>query len=121
MRSKRIIWFFLMIFLGTGAGLLYGWFVQPLRNTAAPPETLSADYKADFVLMAAEIYRADQDLEEAAARLAYLGKQPPDEIAAGGLATARALAYSVADLALMERLYRDLFDRAGLPTVGDPP
>jgi hypothetical protein len=112
MRSKRLLWFFLMILLGLLAGMLYGWFINPVQHIDDAPNNLRADYKADFILMTAEIYHMDQNLEEAVRRLGMVSRLDPDQAAAEGLATARGLAYSVEDLALMERMYLDLQNRA---------
>ena len=48
------------------------------------PDTLRADYKADYVLMTAEAYRTEQDPGLAARRLAVFGSKSPSAIAADG-------------------------------------
>ena len=68
------------------------------------PDTLRADYKADYVLMIAEAYRVEQDPGLAARRLAIFGTQSPSAIAASGLAFARANEYPDSDIALMQDL-----------------
>jgi hypothetical protein len=108
MHQKRSILFLIMIALGLVVGLIYGWIINPIKAAQVTPASLRADYKADYVLMVAEIYHADSNLEQAVSRLGMLGSQPPGQIAAEGLLTARSLGYAPADLALMENLYQAL-------------
>ena len=108
MQKKRIILFLIMIAGGLGLGLVYGWIINPVKTADSSVSSLRADYKADYVLMVAEIYQADGDLEQAAARLGLLGSQPPGKIVAEGLLTARSLGYMPADLSLIESLSQAL-------------
>jgi hypothetical protein len=121
MRLKRILWFFFMIFLGLGLGLLYGWFINPIKYVDTTPTTLREDYKADYILMAAEIYHMDQDLDEAVRRISQLDDQEADQIVAEGILTGRGLAYSIEDLELMVQLQRALQDQAAASGTGDQP
>jgi hypothetical protein len=121
MRLKRFLWFVFMIFLGLGIGLLYGWFFNPVKYVDATPATLREDYKADYILMTAEIYHMDQNLEEAVQRLSQLGNQPPNQIVAEGIITGRGLAYSIEDLDLMVQLHRALQDLSAASDSGDQP
>lgn len=123
MRGTRIFWFIIMIGLGVMLGLLYGWVISPSRNAEISPESLRADYRADYVLMVAEIYHADQDVAQAARRLAFLGSQPPAEIATAGVLTARDLGYAVADLDMMDQLAQALMTSAATssPASGGQP
>jgi hypothetical protein len=122
MRGLRIILFFLMIAVGVLLGLLYGWVISP--STRAPetnPETLRADYRADYVLMVAEIYHADQDLEQAVRRLGLLGSLPPSQMVFEGMVSARELEYSADDMEKMTRLATALESAPGAQSSGDPP
>ncbi len=78
MTSRRARWiaFLFAIAVGLGLGLYYGWVVSPVDYVDTAPNTLRADYKADFVLMTAEAYQADGDLEAARRTLALLGEDP---------------------------------------------
>lgn len=118
MRRKRLIWFFLMIALGAAAGMVYGWVLNPVEYVNTAPATLRDDYKADYVLMVAEIYEADGSLEQASRRLSVLENLPPAQIAANALLTARELEYSEADLARMENLLQ-AFQQAPVPDSGE--
>jgi hypothetical protein len=108
MRQKRIIWFFIMIALGAVAGMLYGWVINPVKYVDTSPASLRADYKADYVLMVAEIYSSDGSLEQAARRLAVLSSLPPARVVADALLTARELQYGNADLETIDHLSQAL-------------
>jgi hypothetical protein len=94
----------LALVLGIALGLVYGWVVSPVQYVDTTPDTLRADYRADYVLMVAEVYQTEQNPEQAVRRLAVLGSQSPGEIAAQALADARQLGFSEADLALLQKL-----------------
>ena len=106
MRSTRLRWVFVLLALiaGIGIGLAYGWFIDPVDFFDLTPDTLRSDYKADYVLMIAEAYRAEQDAGLAARRLAVFGSQSPSAIAADGLEYARANGFADADIVLIQEL-----------------
>jgi hypothetical protein len=104
MRSSRWIFILLAFLLGIGAGLAYGWLLDPVEFFDLTPDTLRADYKTDYVIMVAEIYRVEQDPGLAARRLAIFGSRSPSSIAADGLAFARANGYADSDIALIQEL-----------------
>jgi len=78
MSSNRSRWVFILLalILGAGLGLAYGWYVDPVDFFDLTPDTLRADYKADYVLMTAEAYSVEQDPGLAARRLAIHTDQP---------------------------------------------
>src|SRR5512143_844997 len=82
MSAQRWLLFALSIVVGVGLGLLYGWVISPVQYVDTTPSTLRADFKADYTLMVAETYESDQNVEQAARRLANLGSQPPAQIVA---------------------------------------
>lgn len=90
--------------LGLAMGLAYGWVIDPVEFIDTTPDTLRADYRADYVLMVAEAFRVEQDPELAARRLAVIGSQPPGDIAGEGMDLARQLGFNAADLDLMQSL-----------------
>ena len=104
MKSSR--WLFILIALaaGFGMGLAYGWYVDPVEFFDLTPDTLRADYKADYVLMVAEAYRGEQDPGLAARRLAILGSRSPAAIASEGLVFARENGFADSDIALIQEL-----------------
>jgi hypothetical protein len=115
MTSKRWVFIILALAAGIGIGLAYGWVIDPVDFFNLTPDTLRADYKADYVLMAAEAYRLEQDPGLAARRLAVFGTQSPSAIAAEGLAFARANGFSAADIALIQELVTALQAWSGIP------
>lgn len=116
----RWLLFFIAIALGAAAGLYYGWVMNPVEYTDTTPDSLRIDYKADYVLMVAEAYQAEKDLEMAAGRLNLLGIVPPAETVARAIIFASTVQppYSQTDLALMQTLARDL--QSLKPAVGAP-
>jgi hypothetical protein len=105
MRGMRFIFFLLSITAGLGAGLFYGWVLNPPPYRDLAPATLRADYKADYVLMVAEIYHQDGNLPQALRRLTQLDAAlPPARIVAEALLSARDLDYAQPDLELLAGL-----------------
>ena len=117
MKNNHSRWVFFVIALiaGTGLGLAYGWYIDPVEFFDLTPDTLRADYKADYVLMTAEAYRLEQDPAQAARRLAIFGAQSPSSIATQGLEYARANGFADADIALMQELVTALQAWSGIP------
>jgi hypothetical protein len=114
MTSKRWIFIILALLLGAGLGLAYGWYVDPVDFFDLTPDTLRADYKADYVLMTAEAYSVEQDPGLAARRLAVFGTKSPAAIASDGLTYARTNRFSDTDVALMQELVTALQAWSGL-------
>ena len=63
---KKWLWVTLALAAGIGLGLLYGWVIDPVDFVDLTPETLRADYRADYILMVAEAYDSEHDLDLAA-------------------------------------------------------
>ena len=104
MKSTRWIFILIALILGIGAGLAYGWYIDPIQFFDLTPDTLRADYKTDYVLMTAEAYRFEQDPGTAARRLAIFGVQTPSAIATEALEYARTNGFPDSDIALMQEL-----------------
>jgi hypothetical protein len=102
--SSRWIRFFLVILVGIAGGLAYGWVLNPVKYVDTTPDTLRVDYKSDYVLMVAEVYRANSDIAQAEKRLALLGETPPGEMVLQAILFGEQNHYSDADLALMRAL-----------------
>jgi len=103
---SRWLRFLIVILLGIALGLIYGWVIDPVDYVDTPPNTLRADYKADYVLMVAEIYGVDRDAEMAVRRLTYLGDPSPVDSVQNAMIFAVDAGYAANDL----RLLRDLSD-----------
>ena len=114
MSTTRWVFIILALLLGTGIGIAYGWYIDPVDYVNLPPDTLRADYKADYVLMAAEAYQSEQDPGLAARRLAIFGTKSPSAIAADGLAYGRANGFSDSEIALMQELVTALQAWSGI-------
>jgi hypothetical protein len=104
MKSSRWLIILIALVAGIGMGVAYGWYVDPVEFFDLTPDTLRADYKADYVLMAAEAYRAEQDPALAARRLAILDSKAPASIASDGLVYARTNGFADSDIALIQEL-----------------
>ena len=103
--------FILAILVGILLGALYGWLVNPVEYVDTAPDSLREDYKADYVLMVAESFRADGDLSLAQRRLLALGDDPPVEMVRKALLSAEPH-YADNDVALIRAL------RDALQTMG---
>ena len=115
MKSNRWLFIIIALIAGIAMGLTYGWVIDPVDFFDLTPDTLRADYKADYVLMVAEAYRFNRDPGLAARQLAIFGSQSPSAIAAQGLEYARANGFDESDIALMQGLVTALQAWSGLP------
>jgi hypothetical protein len=96
--------FLIAIIIGGAAGLFYGWVVNPVEYVDISPQSLRADYKADFVLMVAESYQVNRDTGLAVRRLALLGTSALTDIVGGALDYGLKNGYPAQDLALIQAL-----------------
>jgi hypothetical protein len=110
--------FFIALGIGIAAGIFYGWKVAPVSYVDTTPDTLREDYRVEYVLMVAETFESEEDLEAAARRLAFLGAAPPSEIVSQALTFARENHYSPEDIAALEALYPAM-ERWGTSREGD--
>lgn len=104
-----------MIGVGAAAGIFYGWGLHPAQTSGFPLHTLRADYKADYVLMTAEIYRQDGDLTAALERLTALEDTPPLRIIQQAILTGQQLGYARSDIETLAALFQGL--QKGLPSL----
>lgn len=112
--------FFIAVAVGIGLGLLYGWVVSPVEYVDTAPETLRADYRADYVLMVAEAYQSEQDINLAMDRLTFLGFSPPLELVEEAMAYAVQKGYAPADLGLLRTLNDALTAATGVGASSRP-
>lgn len=103
MAGMRYLAFLIAIAAGVAVGLLYGWVLSPVELVDTAPSTLRIDYKADYVLMVAEAYRVEGDLDDAAARVGQLGGAPYDTVLEAQQ-FALSAGYDPRDLAVMRDL-----------------
>lgn len=115
---KRWIYFLLAVLIGVVAGLYYGWELNPVEYVETTPATLRIDFQTDYVLMVAEAYQGEGDLDLAARRLAVLGETPPAEIVRQAMIYAAQIAYADTDQDLLGRLASDF--QTWNPLLGAP-
>jgi hypothetical protein len=104
MRLVRVFWFFILVAAGLGVGLAYGWLVHPARYTNTTLDTLRADYKADYALMVAEIYKKEGSVALAVHRLSQISSDPPVRFVQQAILTGRQLEYPSRDMDMLARL-----------------
>ena len=104
-KGTRVLLFIVMIAVGAGAGLAYGWLLKP---AAAPQEAdlsrLRADFKTDLVLMAAEQFAETQDPLLALDELAKVEPKNPYSLLVNAINYAQEVGYQPEDLAKMQAL-----------------
>ena len=118
MRAKRFFFFLLSIAIGAALGVFYGWVINPPPSSDLALDTLNYDYKTDYVLMTAEIYRHDANLAGAVKRLGMLEDSAADVIVATALLNARDLQYSTGDMQTLAYLAQAL--QVGQPAEPAP-
>jgi len=120
LKRRRTIGFILAILLGTIAGLLYGWFVQPpaVKNTTL--STLRSDYQADYVLMVARAYPETSDLAGAMNKLKELNRTDPLRAVQEALLAAQQLGYPDTDLRALAALEMRLSGVSEVQSGGAP-
>lgn len=105
--ARRVI-FAVVFVISLLGGLLFGWVIKPGMQMQNPISSLREDFKTDYVLMVAEVYNHDADLDAAAARLEVLDKSSPTRATLVATAFARKVGYSINDLDLLMALARDM-------------
>jgi hypothetical protein len=108
------------LILGVGLGLLYGWVIRPVKYVDTSPDSLRDDHRADYILMVAEAYSADADLELAQVRLAALGPQPPLEMVIWAIDYGVKHDLPRADLDTLNTLASALRANPQAPEIGGP-
>jgi hypothetical protein len=89
-------------------GLLYGWIIRPVEYVDTAPASLRQDYRVDYVLMIAEAYTGEGDLELARVRLASLGPQPPINFVIAAIEYGVEADFNQNDLQTLNRLAVEL-------------
>jgi hypothetical protein len=102
--SSNWIKFFIALAVGVAIGLVYGWKISPIQYTDAPPGILREDYRTDYVLMTAEAYQSEHNVETAARRLAILGSESPAQIVTSALSYATNNGFAESDVSLLQNL-----------------
>ena len=112
MRARRLGLFFVVILIGLGLGLAFGWLmVPPQAPENADPRQLRADYKTDFVLMTAEAFAQNPDALEALQRLDDLDSDPLTVIV-NAMSYAEKAGYAAEDVALIRTMFNAIDEEA---------
>ncbi len=93
-----------MIAVGIALGLYYTWVVNPVKFVDATFYDLRQDYKADYVLMTAEIFGQDPALFQTILRLDRLMSESPEQAVSDAIKIAENLGYAETDLDLLYKL-----------------
>lgn len=96
------------LILGLFSSLLYGWLVRPVEYVDTSPDTLREDFRTDYVLMVAESFHGEQDLELARIRLAALGPELPLLYVDNAIDYAAELGFSSLDIQVLAELAESL-------------
>jgi hypothetical protein len=107
-RRNRFIYFFISIGVGIILGGLFGWFLRPAEAKNSSFESLRSDYQTDYVLMVAEIFKAEGDIALAKSQLNIIGDEHPITLVQRALENARLLNYSSEDINLIIELGQKL-------------
>ncbi|RLE00163.1 MAG: hypothetical protein DRJ13_09050 [Bacteroidetes bacterium] len=100
--------FILVLLLGLGLGLVYGWVVNPVSYQDTTLESLRIDYKTDYTLMVAEVYHQEGDLDWALNRLTLLEDKSPLVSVENALKFASQAEYTLPDMFLLRDLHNAL-------------
>jgi hypothetical protein len=117
----------LLTIIGIALGLFYGWIINPVKFVDTTPASLRADYRTDYVLMIAEAYHSDQNIELAVRRLAIFGGETPAVLAAQALEVGRQTNYSENDISMLQELtlamqaYQPVSTPVGIAPEGGTP
>lgn len=104
MKKNRLIGFVIAILLGVAGGMVLGWLYYPAEITTTSMQDLRADYKADYVLMVAEAYATDGDMEHALGLLTKINPENPLRVVQQGLLTAQQMGYEDWEMRFMADL-----------------
>jgi hypothetical protein len=105
---NRYAYFAIAILLGLSLGLYYGWELSPLQLVDTAPDILRQDYKADYVLMVAEIYQSEGNPEAALQRIAFFPETNPLAAIRDALEFGLDNGYTAEDLAVLNALNETL-------------
>ena len=106
------------IFFGLLLGLLFGWVIRPVEYIDTAPEALREDFRSDYVLMVAEAYIVDRDLELARFKLASLGSHPPLNYVIDAIDFGVKNGFNKIDLQTLNLLAVDLRSIPPAPEIG---
>lgn len=74
---KSGYWLLIGLAAGLGLGLFIGWVLLPTPPPPSTPDTMRADYQAEYIRLVAVSYQVERDLARAQERLAALDFADP--------------------------------------------
>jgi len=106
-KGTRILLFVLMIAVGVGAGLAYGWLFRPASTPqAAELPRLRSDFKTDWVLMVSEQFAISHDPLQALDELARIQPKDTYSLLVNALNYAQGVGYQAEDISKMQALIK---------------
>jgi hypothetical protein len=85
-------------------GIYLGWIRTPSNINNTSLSSLRADYKTDYILMTAEIYNADKNLNQAITSISKVGDEQALRYVQQAIINAEQLGFSQQDLKLLANL-----------------
>jgi hypothetical protein len=111
-RGRRFPRWVVQVVVGTAVGLALGfaigWWLWPVQYTNTAPDVLRQDYRDDYIVMTAEAYEIEGNLEQARARLELLDPERPAAPVIDLLGRLIEAGGSAKDITRLVRLARDL-------------
>lgn len=108
------------VVLGVASGLIYGWIISPVEYINTAPDSLRSDYRTDYVLMVAQAYAVEADLDTVQKRLASLGPEPPSDAVVEAIQYAVEHNFSQADIEALRQLALGLRSLPPPAAIGGP-
>jgi hypothetical protein len=103
-KNTRFIFFGITVLIGLMGGWYYGQFINPMVLADTTPNMLREDYQTDYVLMVAEAYSVEKNIQAAVERMGALGGADPTLQVQAAMAFALELGYPTQDLLIMRNL-----------------
>ncbi len=117
----RWIRFLIAVAIGAAAAMFYGWKINPVRYSDTSLDALRIDFKIDYVLMVAEAYRAEGDIDLAARRLALISTDKPLKTVTNIIQAAKdSKDFLPTDLEMMQNLEEALQGWSPVPVKARP-
>lgn len=108
------------VVLGVATGLIYGWIISPVEFINTAPDSLRSDYRTDYVLMVAQAYTVEADLDSSQKRLAALGPEPPGDTVIQAIQYAVEHNFSQTDIEALRQLALGLRSLPPPAAIGAP-
>jgi hypothetical protein len=120
--DRRGSWYLLTgLILGVGLGLVFSWWISPVKYVDAPPSTLRAGYKDEYRALIASAYLYNQDLLRAEGRLAQLKDDDLVQVLARQAQKAMVDTHPKEEIQALNALSLALSGVATPETTGHPP